>query len=356
MEPRRLSRRAFLKGSDRGQTGVRPWSDPRWSDPGLTPEARGADFLVRVHRQVMACRVEVVLPGECSEHLPVASAALDEADRLEELMTIFRETSELTRVNREAHEQPVPTDAELFSLLLQSAELHDATDGAFDITSTPLSRCWGFLRRDGRLPSDGEIESARANVGMHLVELDADARTVHFRRAGVALNLGSIGKGFALDRMGRFLHRNNVNRALISAGSSSILAIGGSPRPWDVDLRSMTSGERLARLRIANGAVGTSGAGEQFFEVDGVRYGHVIDPRTGWPASGVLSASVITSSAAAADALSTAFMIGGTDLAQRYCASNPGVLALITPDTHDANPSHRPLIFGSYLAASVELP
>lgn len=331
MESRRLTRRAFFKIP-------------------APPEER-ADYLVRVHRHVMACRFELVLPGEHAAHVPHARAALDEADRLEQVMTIFRETSELSRINRLAHERPVTADAELFGLLDACATWHDATGGAFDITSTPLSRCWGFLRREGRLPAPAEIEAAREVVGMHLVELDAAASSVFFRRPGVALNLGAVGKGFALDRLAEFLRRRGVRQALLSAGSSSILAVGGARRPWDVDLRSMTTGTRLARLRVSNGAVGTSGAGEQFIEVDGVRYGHVIDPRTGWPASGVLSASVIAKHAAAADALSTAFLIGGTELAERYCHTHPNVLALVTPD----DGSTVPLMFGSFTGAAVEL-
>lgn len=342
MASRAVTRRAFLKGSTPRDTVASPGR----------PATPATDFLLRVNRQVMACRVEVVLPGELSEQLPLARAALDEADRLEQIMTIFRETSELTRINRRAHEEPVEADAELFSLLVQSAEINSATDGAFDITSTPLSECWGFLRRQGRLPSEEAIAAVRARVGMPLVELDAANRTVRFRREGVALNLGAIGKGFALDCMGHFLRTNGVDQALISAGSSSILALGGTPDPWEIDLRSVTTGERLAKLRVLNAAVGTSGTGEQFFEAGGVRYGHVIDPRTGQPASGVLSASVIASSAALADALSTAFLIGGVSLAERYCAAHPGVLAIITPDDGGG---HRPVIVGSCLAARVDL-
>ena len=342
MTSRAVTRRAFLKGSNPRDTVA----------PPSKPAQPATDFLLRVNRQVMACRVEVVLPGELSEQLPLARAALDEADRLEEIMTIFRETSELTRINRRAHEEPVEADAELFSLLVRSAEINAATEGAFDITSTPLSECWGFLRRQGRLPTEEAVAAARARVGMPLVELDPLNRTVRFRREGVALNLGAIGKGFALDRMGHFLRTNGVDHALISAGSSSILALGGTPDPWEIDLRSVTTGERLAKLRVLNAAVGTSGTGEQFFEADGVRYGHVIDPRTGEPASGVLSASVIASSAALADALSTAFLIGGVRLAERYCAAHPGVLAIVTPDDGG---QYRPVIVGSCLAARVEL-
>jgi thiamine biosynthesis lipoprotein len=327
-----LTRRAFFRA-------------PRASQP------TAADYLVRVHREVMACRFEVVIPGEAGEQIPHAQAALDEADRLEQLMTIFRESSELSRINAAAHERPVPAGPELFGLLDACASLHDSTGGAFDITSTPLSRTWGFLRREGRLPTDAELAEARALVGMHLVELDAEAMSVHFRRPGVALNLGAIGKGFALDRLAEFLRRRGVRQALLSAGASSVLGIGGTLRPWEVHLRSMTTGGRLARLRVAFGAIGTSGAGEQFFEVEGVRYGHVIDPRSGWPATGVVSASVVTRSAARADALSTAFFIGGISLAKQYCADHPNVLAILTPDDEE----RRPVVFGSFHGASVEL-
>lgn len=299
----------------------------------------------------MACRFEIVLPGEDRDRVPEARAALDEADRLEQLMTIFRNSSDLSRINQDAHAGPVTADAELFGLLEECAALHDATGGAFDITSTALSHCWGFLRRGGRLPSADEIAQARACVGMHLVELDRVASTVYFRRSGVALNLGSIGKGFALDRLAGFLRPRGVRQALLSAGSSSILAVGGAVRPWDIDVHSMTTGQRLARVCVSNGAVGTSGAGEQFFEVDGVRYGHVIDPRSGWPASGVLSATVVTRRAAVADALSTAFLIGGTELAESYCSDHADVLALVTPD----DGSNQPLMFGSFDSASVHL-
>ena len=306
--------------------------------------SKAADFWVRVNREIMACRFEVVLPGERAEATPVAREALDYADRLEGVMTIFREGSDLSHVNREAHVAPVPVDHELFRVLELAAAIHHRTDGAFDITSAPLSRCWGFLRRDGRIPSSEQIASALAHVGMCHVRLDSDSCTVGFDREGVALNLGAIGKGFALDRMAQFIRARGVHQALLSAGASSILGFGGGDEPWPVDLTSAVTGQRLARLHLDSGAVGTSGAGEQFFEADGVRYGHVIDPRSGWPAAGVLSASVITSDAASADALSTAFLIGGPAMAERYCARHPGVLALITPD----DGSHRPLQFGSY--------
>jgi len=333
MTPRRFSRRSLLT-----------------ADVPRHPAA--GECLVRVHRRMMACRVEVVLPGEYASDVTASAAALDEGDRLEEILTIFRESSELSRLNRDAHLAPVVVSEELFAVLLLAASFSDATGGAFDVTATPFSRCWGFLERDGRMPPADAIESARASVGMHLVELDPVARSIYFRRHGVTINLGSIGKGFVLDRMARTLMARGARQLLLSAGASSILARSSDgDDPWRVDLRTATTNAVLARLRLRSAAVGTSGAGEQFFEHEGVRYGHVMDPRTGWPAAGVLSASAITSSAASADALSTAFLIGGVELARRYCAQHDDVLAIVTP----ADGARRPLMFGSHSGARVDL-
>ena len=297
----------------------------------------------------MACRVEVVVPEGVPRSLAAARSALDEADRLEAMLTVFRDTSDLVRVNRLAAQYPVTVPGELFELLQRSLALHRATDRAFDISSTPLSRCWGFLRREGRLPLPAEIESARACVDMEAMTLDTAAQTVFFRHPGVELNLGAIGKGYVLDRMASGLRAAGLRDALVSAGRSSVVAIGGPSGGWRVDLRSMVRDEVIGRLFLRDAALGTSGAGEQFFELNGIRYGHIIDPRTGWPASGVRSASVVAGSAANADALSTAFLVGGVDLARRYCESHRDVLAVVTPE------GEKPRVFGAYPHAALEL-
>jgi thiamine biosynthesis lipoprotein len=314
-------------------------------------DAAASDNWIRVHRTAMACRFEVVLPSEAARHVDAARRALDEADRLEASLTVFRETSDLVRVNRTAATGPAEVDDQLFDLLRLCGLLSARTGGAFDITSTPLSRCWGFLYRDGRLPSDDEIDRARSIVGMGRIELDPRARTVRFRTPGMELNLGAIGKGYALDCMGALLERRGVRHALLSAGGSSIVAIGGGRAGWRIDLRSpLVTRDRLARVRLNNGALATSGAGEQFVIVDGQRYGHVLDPRTGRPARGVLSATVITKTAAVADALSTAFLVGGPELAGRYCDDHPDALVILTPD----DGSERVHVLGSYFGASIE--
>jgi len=306
----------------------------------------------------MACRFEVVLPDGDAVHMAAARAALDEADRLEALLTVFRDTSALVRVNRTAAQGPVHAEPELFDLVEIAKRMHAATGGAFDITSTPLSRCWGFLRREGRLPPPEEIDAARARVGMQHVELDPAHRTIHFRRPGLELNLGAIGKGYALDRMARLLSSLECRRAVLSAGGSSVVAIGGGEPGlsgvegpgWLIDLKSRRiSRDRIARLRLRDGALATSGAGEQFVDVNGTRYGHVLDPRTGWPASGVTSVSVVTRYAAVADALSTGCLVAGEPLAASYAAANPETLIVLTPEG-----SERCRVFGSYPGAELE--
>lgn len=298
----------------------------------------------------MACRFEVTLSGEDARHVPDAHKALDEADRVESALTVFRDSSALVALNRAAAGAPVPVDEELFALLARCRSLHADTEGAYDVTTTPLSRAWGFLARDGRRPTDEEIAAARACVGMDGVALDEAARTVRFLRPGLELNLGSIGKGYALERMAAALRAGGVGHALVSAAGSSIRALGGRGRGFRVDLTSRrTTRGLLARLRLRDAAMGTSGAAEQFFEIQGRRYGHVLDPRTGWPAEGVLSATVVADDAATADALSTAFLVGGLDLARRYCESHPGVLALVTPE----GGSERPQLFGAHRGATV---
>lgn len=280
---------------------------------------------IRVHRPAMACRFEVTLGSEDARFVPAARAALDEVDALEGALTVFRDSSELARVNRHAAARPVGVSAGLWDLLGLCRDLHAATGGAFDPTSTPLSREWGFLTREGRVPSAEQIEATRARVGMGRVVLDEADRSVSFASPGVELNLGSIGKGWALDRIASGLRSRGLHHALVSAGGSSFLGWGG--RDWAVTLRP--GREPLADLRLRRAALGTSGAGEQHFEVDGRRFGHVIDPRTGTPAEGILSASAVTASAATADALATAFLVGGTPLARSYCTEHPGTVAIL---------------------------
>jgi len=290
----------------------------------------------------MACRFEVTLPFEDQTGVRLARQALDEVDRLEQQLSIFRESSEVSFINRQASEGPARVEESLFSLLRLCQELCRETAGAFDITSGALSRCWGFLKRQGRIPEPHEIERAKALVGGDKLLLDCESRAIRFARPGVEINLGSIGKGYALDRIAATM-RGRVRSALLSAGSSSILAIGGGNNGWAVGVRHPLNKERrLAVARLRDAALSTSGGEEQFFEYGGNRYGHIIDPRTGMPTDRVASVTVIAPSAAVTDALATAFYVGGPELAAGYCGAHPGVLVLML----ESGAEH-PVLFGA---------
>jgi thiamine biosynthesis lipoprotein len=318
------------------------FSRPRAAEP--------SGHWIRVHRTAMACRFEVTLAGEDAAHVAAAQEALADVDRIEDVLTVFRDSSEVSRVNRDAAGGPVRVSETLAGLLERCRVLHRETGGAFDPSAAALSRCWGFLRREGRLPSAEEVKAAMTQVGFDNVELDREARAVRFLRHDLGLNFGAVGKGYALDRVAEGMRRKGVPRALLSAGGSSVLAFGGGDEGFVVDVRSPRARAALARIRLRDAALGTSGAGEQYFEAGGKRYGHVLDPRTGWPAVGVLSASAVGPTATDCDALSTAFLVAGPELAESYCVEHPGTLALLVLE---AQPE-RTVAFGECAGAAVE--
>ena len=303
---------------------------------------------IRVHRRAMACRFEVVLASVDGVFVLSAMSALDEIDRVERELSVFIADSAISDVNRDAAARAVPVPPHVAELLLDCQRVHRDTDGVFDLTTTPLSRCWGFLQREARVPHITAIEDARVKVGFDAVHVSANPPAVTFNRPGIEVSLGAVGKGHALDRAATKLRASGVQHALLSAGGSSLFGLGGRGDGWMIDIVSpFRAGQPLATVLLRNAALGTSGAGQQFVVQDGRRYGHVIDPRTGWPADGILSASVVASDAATADALSTAFLVGGVELARRYCSGHADVLALITPD----DGSRRTVVLGSHRTA-----
>ena len=297
--------------------------------------------LLRLSRRAMATAFEIVLPFGGDAAMTHGEAAFDLIDDLESQLTVYRDNSEVSRLNRTALAGPVPVEDGLFRLLELAARISAETDGAFDVTAGALIKAWGFFRGPRRVPSDAERGAALARVGMQAVELDAARRTVRFRRPGLEINLGSIGKGYALDRVGDFLSATGKFPAvLLHGGGSSVYAKGssdGDPRGWLVGIAHPWDGaSRLAEVWLRDRALGTSAATFQHLEYNGKKLGHVLDPRTGWPAAGVASASVVAPTGAEADALSTAFFVGGVELARRYCAAHPEIGALLLPEGDDA--------------------
>jgi thiamine biosynthesis lipoprotein len=291
---------------------------------------------VRATRRAMATTFEVVLPFGTRDAASAAEVALDEIDRVEASLSAYRDYSEISRLNRKAIKNPVRVREELFKLLDTCRRLNDETDGAFDISAGPLIKSWGFFRRRPRLPTADEVAAAVSCAGMRLVELDHARRTVKFIREGVELNLGSIGKGYALDRAAACFDSWGVRSALLQGGRSSVYALGvppGSPRGWMIGIRHPWDAEKsLGKVWLRDRGLATSAASYQNVEARGRRMGHIIDPRTGWPAEGMSSATVLAPTAAEADALATAFFIQGMDWCREYCGRNPEVSAVLLAD------------------------
>ena len=288
--------------------------------------------LVRVARRAMATTFEIALPQGTPRAVDAASAALDLIEEIEEQLTVYRDTGEVARLNATAADGPVAVDAELFRLLESCAGYTLDTAGAFDVAVGALVDAWGFGKREGRIPTDRELVGATGRCGFRHVMLGDG--TVRFRRPDLKLNFGAIGKGYALDRAAEFLKRDwGIDSALLQGGGSSMLGVGCPPndlRGWSVSIRHPDPDHAaLDVIHLKDQGLGTSAATFQFFEFEGKKYGHVLDPRTGRPAEGTRSASCIAGSAAEADAISTAFFVAGADWAREYLRSRPYLGAVV---------------------------
>ena len=292
--------------------------------------------LLRASHPAMATTFEVELLYGTPNALAAANAAFAEIDGLEQQLTVYRDSSEVSRLNRLAASTVVPVEESLFRLLALAAQITQETEGAFDITAGALIKAWGFYRGPRRVPSDEERAEALCRVGMRHLVLDAEARTVRYLRPDVEINLGSIGKGYALDRVAQLLRDSfGLTTALLHGGHSSVYAMGNGPtdgRGWAVGIRHPWEPDhRLAIVRLRDRALGTSAATFQHLEYNGRKLGHHLDPRTGWPAEEMALASVVAPTAAEADALATAFYILGVEKARAYCENHPGIGAILLP-------------------------
>ncbi|MGQ9505905.1 MAG: FAD:protein FMN transferase [Thermogutta sp.] len=340
------SRRNFLGDLVRGKIPDEPppvvapnEPRPQAEEPVSRRRPKGG-YHLRLTRRAMASEFQVILNlGQYEHGTEAALEALDLLEPLEEMMSFFRPQGELGRINALAATVEVPVSEELWNLLVWCREMYQRTEGAFDITAAALWQTWGFARREGRLPSVQEIAEARRSCGWEHIQLEEARRTIRFLQPGIGLNLGSVGKGYALDRMAVRLSSKGIEDFVLHGGLSSVLAKGQS---WELDAKSgemlwgwpiglahpLKKGQQVGQLRLCNQGLGTSGTALQFFYHKGKRYGHIIDPRTGYPVDDVLSVVVFAPTATEADALATAFFILGPERSTDFCESHPQVSAV----------------------------
>ena len=277
----------------------------------------------------MGTTYSVVLHGDSRERLEeVANAAFDEVLRLDRLLSIHRPASAWSEINRLAGLGPVTVSPEVFRLISRCLRYSRRSQGAFDITVGPLMRTWGFFKGTGRLPDPDEVAAAMTRVGYRHLHLDPIARTVQFDAAGMEINPGGIGKGYAIDRMVGILGKRGIDAALVMASSSSIYGMGappGEPKGWKVGIGDPKQPRRHAATEVClkDMSLSTSGGYAQAFGAEGRVFSHIMDPRTGYPAAGMLQVSAIAPLAIDSEAWTKPFFIHGRSWAAK---NKPGRL------------------------------
>lgn len=272
---------------------------------------------IRSALRAMGTRFELVLFGERETYLKtVAEEVFREITRLESRLSYYQESSDITDINLHAHKQPVMLDPPLFELLELAMRIWEATEGAFDLTVAPLLACWGFVGGAGKMPSEEEVQEALERVGMQHVSLNPEDHTVSFDRPGICLELGAIGKGYAIDQAVEMLRDFEIESALLHGGTSSVYAIGSPPNAeeWKIGIQSPEKESLLAEVWLKESSLSVSAPRNKGFDHHGKRYGHVVDPRTGSPVPEHLLSAVTCPSATLGDALSTALLVSGNAL------------------------------------------
>jgi thiamine biosynthesis lipoprotein len=295
--------------------------------------------LLRVEGSVdaMGTSFSIVAYGDDRGRLQSAVAeGLEEARRLDAMLSNYKPDSEWSQMNRQAVDRPFPASAELFQLLSACVEYSRQSEGTFDISVGPLMKLWGFYKGTGHLPHRAEIRGALSQIGYRNILLDASHHWVRFAKTGVELDPGGIGKGYAVDRIAQILKEQGVRRALVSGGGSSLYAIGAPPgeNGWKADIKNPRDpAKSVASVFLKDESMSTSGSYEKFFRAEGRVFSHIMDPRTGFPAQGMLSTSVITPKTIDSEAWAKPYYILGAhwtaqhkqkDFRVFFCEDKPG--------------------------------
>ncbi|MCI0452270.1 MAG: FAD:protein FMN transferase [Candidatus Latescibacteria bacterium] len=272
-----------------------------------------------------------LVTADSSAVADLAYRGLLELHRVDSLMSNWTQTSEVARINRNAGTRDVNVHFEVALVLAEAARVTRDTGGAMDITVEPLVRLWGFLGGKKRIPTQDEITRTLASVGPDKVRFDAARRSIRFATPGTKIDLGGIAKGYGVDCVASILREAGAKDALIDL-SGNMVALGNAPDKggWSVGVRD-PSGQHpyLGTIRLHDEAISTSGNYEQFVDADGKRYGHIIDPRTGWPAEGLVSVTVVAAHAVQCDAWDTGLFVLGSEKARALAKSREDISIVV---------------------------
>jgi thiamine biosynthesis lipoprotein len=267
------------------------------------------------------------------------TAVMDEMHRIDRAMSPYKPESELSRINREAARKPVPISQEMVDLIARSIEFSKLSGGAFDITFSSVGYLYDY--RKHIKPTDAQIAEALPGINYRHLQLDPARRTIHFARAGVRIDLGGIAKGYAVDNCIAILKSRDITNAIVTAGGDSRILGDRRGRPWNIGIRDpRRGGEVVAVLPLENVAISTSGDYERYFEEDGVRYHHIINPKTGKSATGVRSVTIIGPDSITNEGLTKSVFVQGPKEGMRLIESLKGIDAIIIDD--QGNMSYSP--------------
>jgi thiamine biosynthesis lipoprotein len=292
---------------------------------GSAARAETKPPLLRLETNIdaMGSTFTVILYGEDENRMRSASEeAADEARRLDHLLSNYLPASEWSEINREASNRPVKISPEDFDLIDACLRYSRESEGAFDITVGPLMKVWGFYKGSGHLPHRAEIMGVLERVGYSHILLDRAAQTIRFDRPGVELDPGGIGKGYAVDRMVEVLKKDGIHTALVGGSASSIYALGAppsDPRGWKISIKDPKDRNKTIQdLHLKDESMSTSGNYEKFFYAEGRMWSHIMDPRTGYPAQGVLSVSVVAPHTIDSEAWTKPYYVNGRQWAAHH--------------------------------------
>ncbi len=272
-------------------------------------------------------RVELWSDDRAAAESAIA-AVMNEMHRIDHAMSPFKPESELSHINRDAARQPVPISQEMFGILSRSIEFSKLSDGAFDITFASAGHLYDYRRRI--LPTEEELATARAAIGYRNLILDPRARTVRFARQGMRIDLGGFAKGHAVDNGAAILRSRGIANAIVTAGGDSHIVGDRRGRPWTIGIRDpRRPGEVVALLPLEDVALSTSGDYERFFENDGVRCHHVIDPKTGKSPGTVRSVTVVAADGLTSEAFTKIVFVMGVERGLRLIESSNGIDAVV---------------------------
>ncbi len=283
-------------------------------------------------RPLMGTEVSICLWHENIETgEQIVEQVFTEAERIDRLMSTYKEDSRISEINRLAAQQPVVAGDELFNLIRRAIEISVLTLGAFDITYESVGQHYDFRSR--QRPDAETVEAERQLINFRFVELDQAAGTVSFREEGVRINLGGIAKGYVVERGVSILRSRGVQNGIVTAGGDSRLLGDRRGQPWMVGIRNPRADDEVAiSVPLEDEAISTSGDYERYFIEGEVRYHHIIEPSTGEPAGGVHSASVFGPDAVITDALSTAVFVMGVDQGLRLISTLPDYESIVIDD------------------------